>query len=110
FSAHDRRASIVATTYRWIAWRPVFGWTWRLAIHDVVDLVRVDGFPLKQRLGHGVHFVAVLFDQAARQLVLLVNDAANLSIDHLHGLLAHIGGLGHRATQEHFAFILGIHH
>src|SRR5207237_4292192 len=37
----------------------------RLAAHDVVDLVRVEGLPLEQRLGHHLDLVAVLLEQAA---------------------------------------------
>ena len=92
------------------AWRPVLGWTWRLAGHDVVELVAVDGFPLQQGLGHGVHLVLVVLDQLARQRVLLVDDAAHLGVHLLHGLFAHVGGLGHRAAQEHFALVFGIDH
>ena len=57
-----------------------------------------------------MHLVAVVFDQLACQGVLLVDDAAHLGIHLLHGLLAHVGGLGDRAAQEHFTFVFGIHH
>jgi len=41
---------------------------------------------------------------------LAVNDAAHLGVDLLHGGLAHVGGFGHRAAQEHFAFVFCIDH
>ena len=36
----------------------------RAAVHDVLDLVRVDRLPLEQRLGHHLDLVAVLLEQA----------------------------------------------
>ena len=57
-----------------------------------------------------LHLVAVVLDQAPRQGVLLVDDAAHLGVDLLHGLLAHVGGLGDRAAQEDLALVLGVDH
>ncbi|MCY1378597.1 hypothetical protein D9M69_662470 [compost metagenome] len=57
-----------------------------------------------------MHLVAVFFDQVTRQLVLLVDDAAHLGVDLLHGGLAHVGGLGHRTAEENLTFVFGIHH
>ena len=54
--------------------RPIFGWTRLLAGHDVIELVAVYGFPIQQGLGHGMHLVAVVLNELARQAVLLVND------------------------------------
>src|SRR5690606_34904477 len=42
------------------AWRPVLGRTGLAARHDVVKLLRVNGFPFQHGLGHGVHLVLVL--------------------------------------------------
>ena len=57
-----------------------------------------------------MHLVAVVFDQLARQAVLLVNDATHLTVHLLHGLLAHVGRLGDRTPQENFAFVFSIDH
>ena len=57
-----------------------------------------------------MHLVGVLLDQATRQGVLLIDDAAHLGVDLLHGLFRDVGGLGHRAAQEDLAFVLGIDH
>ena len=56
----------------------------RPAGHDVVDLVGVEGLPLEQRLGHRLHLVAVLLQEPRRELVLLVDDAADLGVALLH--------------------------
>ena len=76
----------------------------------MVELHDVNSFPVEQSLGHGVHFVAVVFDQFTSQSILLINDFAHLHIHLLHGLLRDVGGFGHAAAQEHFAFILCIDH
>ena len=57
-----------------------------------------------------MHFVAIFFNQATRKSVLLVNDAANFSIDTLHRGLGHIRRFGDRAAQENFTFIFRIDH
>ena len=57
-----------------------------------------------------MHLVLVVLDQLARQRVLLVDDAAHLGVDLLHGLFRDVGGLGHAAAQEHLALVLGIDH
>src|SRR5690606_11063418 len=66
--------------------------------------------PLEQRIGHGMHLVGVVFDELARHGVLFVDDLADFGIDLLHGGLGDVPGLGHAATQEDLAFVLGIHH
>ena len=53
----------------------------RTALHDVVDLLGIDGFPFEQGLRHHLDLVAMLFQQLARQRVLLVDDAADFRID-----------------------------
>src|SRR5882724_7661269 len=80
-----RRAARTATARRRRARREILGRTRLLAGHDVVDLLGVDGFPFQQGLGHRVHPVLVVLDQLARQRVLLVDDAAHLGVDLLHG-------------------------
>ena len=57
-----------------------------------------------------MHLVFVVFNQLTRQAVLLIDDAAHFRVHLLHGLLAHVGGFGHRAAQEHFALIFCVHH
>ena len=61
-------------------------------------------------MGHGVHFVFVVFDQLAREGVLLIDDAANDRVNFLHGLLRHIHVLGDRPAQEDFALVLSVDH
>src|ERR1700693_5306470 len=36
------------------------GWPWWPAVHDVLDLLRVDGFPLEQGFGHRFDLVAIV--------------------------------------------------
>ena len=57
-----------------------------------------------------MHLVLVVFNQLARQGILLVDDAAHLAVHLLQRGLAHIVGFGHRPPQKHFAFIFGVDH
>src|SRR5258708_3556305 len=85
-------------------------WPRRLAGHDVTDLVGVDGLELEQRLGHRLDLVAVVLEELAREVVLLVDDAANLRIHLLHRLLGHVLVRGHRPAGEDLALVLAIDH
>src|SRR5699024_10968992 len=80
------------------------------SLHDVVDLVGINGFPLEQGRSHGFHLVAVFFDQLACHTVLLVDDAADLLVDLLHGGLGYVRGLCHAASKKDLAFVFGIDH
>src|SRR3990167_1015969 len=62
------------------------------AIHNVVDLLGIDGFVLHQGLGHGVEFVAILFQQAPGGAITLIDDAAHLLVDHPGRIGRDIGG------------------
>src|SRR5690349_9967772 len=75
-----RHGAAGAATGRRRAWREVLGRTRILAGHDVVQLLPVDGFPLEQGLGHGVHLVLVVLDQLARQRIFLVDDPPDLLV------------------------------
>src|SRR5205085_9671055 len=77
--------------------------TRRLAGHDVADLVGVDRFPLEERLGHRLDFVAVCLEQSARELVLRVDDVADLGVDLLQRRLRHALVRGDGAAEEHLA-------
>ena len=46
----------------------------------------------------------------ARERVLLVDDAADLRVHLLHGGFGHVLVSGDRAAEEHFAFVLAVHH
>src|SRR5690606_15910120 len=82
---------------------------WWQTFHDVVDLVGINGFPLQQSLGHGMHLVAVVLDQLAGNGVLLVDDLANLGVHFLHGGFGHVRCFGNAAAQEDLAFVLGVY-
>src|SRR4051812_25127932 len=84
--------------------------TRRAARHDVADLLGVDRLPLEQRLRHHLDLVAVLLDQVARHAVLLVDDAADLAVDLLHGRFRHVLVRGHGAAEEHLALVLAVNH
>src|SRR5882672_1167160 len=55
------------------------GRAWRPAIHDVLDLVGVDGFQLEQGLGHGFDLVAVVEDEFLGQRELVIDRPRNTS-------------------------------
>src|SRR5918994_6627983 len=82
----------------------------RLAGHDVADLVGVERLVLEQRLGHHLDLFAVLLEDLASDAVLLIDDAADLGVDLLHGRFGHALVRGHRAAEEHFALVLAVHH
>src|SRR5438445_5898623 len=82
----------------------------RPAVHDVLDLLGVDGFQLEQGLGHGFDLVAVVEDELPRQAVLLVDDLADLGVDLLHRHFGHVLVGGDRASEEHFPLVLAVDH
>src|SRR5258707_1042502 len=82
----------------------------RPAVHDVLDLLGVDGFQLEQGLGHGLDLVAVVEDELLREAVLLVDDLADLGVDLLHRHFGHVLVRGDRASEEHLPLVLAVHH
>src|SRR5690606_8595245 len=60
----------------------------RLARHDGFDLFTSERLALQQRLGDGVEPVAVLLDDLSRAVVLRRDEAADLVVDLLGGLVA----------------------
>src|SRR5438132_11467889 len=58
--------------------------TRRAALHDVLDLIAVERFQLEQRLGHRFHLVVIVFDQLARERLLLIDNPPDFEIDLLH--------------------------
>lgn len=73
-----------------------FRWARRLAGHDVIDLLGINGFPFKQRFCHRLHLVPIFLEQATSQCVLLINDAADFSIHLLHRRFGNVLVLRHR--------------
>src|SRR4051812_41296202 len=59
----------------------------RVAFHDGVEVRRVEGLALEQRLGDCVELLDVGLTERASARVLLVDDAAHLGVDLLSGLL-----------------------
>src|SRR5690554_2988712 len=89
---------------------PTLGLTGRLAEHDVVDLLDIDGFVLHQRFGHQIQLVTILFQQALGGGIAAIDDAAYFFIDQPCGFTGNVGVLATgTAAQEHFALFLGIH-
>src|SRR5690625_6151312 len=89
---------------------PIFGRTWWATGHDVINLLGIDGLPLEQGLCHGLHLVTVFLDEIARNGVLLINDAANLTVNLLHGVLRQGIAFANTTTQEDFVIIISVHH
>src|SRR5690625_4023952 len=88
----------------------VFGRTWWATGHDVLNLLGIDGLPLAQGLCHRLHLVTVFLDEIARNGVLLINDAANLTVNLLHGVLRQGIAFANTTTQEDFVIIISVHH
>src|SRR5690554_2959528 len=89
---------------------PALGITHRLAGHDVVDLLQIDGLVFHQGLGHGIELVTVLFKQALGGAVAIIDDAPHFLVDHACRLGGDVGRLGTlTAPQEYLTFLLGVH-
>src|SRR5690606_27024653 len=89
---------------------PALGIAHRLAGHDVVDLLQIDGLVFHQGLGHGIELVTVLFKQALGGAVAIIDDAPHFLVDHACRLGGDVGRLGTlTATQKYLTFLLGVH-
>src|SRR6185436_7964623 len=103
----------VRVVFRRRGWRlrgSRLGWTRRLAGQDVVELIGVERLQLEQRLCHRFDDRPVVLDQLARQLVLRIDDVADLLIHFLQRRLGHVLVRGDRAAEEDFALVLAVHH
>jgi hypothetical protein len=74
------------------------GRTRRAAGHDIVDLIGIYGFPFEQRRRHRFDLIAILFQNFARHIVLLVDNAANRGIYLLHGGFRDVRSFGDAAA------------
>src|SRR5215831_16892584 len=79
------------------------GRTWRLAGHDVADLVGIDRLPLEQRLRHRLDLVAVVDDQLLSERVLAVDDLADLLVAILQRRLGYVLVRRDVSSEEHRA-------
>ena len=73
FTVFRRRATIIA--------RPTAGRTRCFALHDVVDLLRVDRFVLHERIGHHVELVTVVLEKLQCLRVAFINNAPHFLIN-----------------------------
>ncbi|MBS1223199.1 MAG: hypothetical protein H6R23_2819 [Proteobacteria bacterium] len=76
--------------------------------HDVVDLLRINGFVLDQGVGHGVQFVKIVPQQSFGTLVVAIDDGADFLVDHMGGLVGDVLVPGHAAAQEYLAVVLAV--
>src|SRR6266480_2852277 len=82
---------------------PALGRLGRLARHEVLELLLVDGFVLHERIGHRVQFVEGAGEDLASALVVALDDPANLLVDGVRGHVRDLLVLCDAATEEHLA-------
>src|SRR5688572_5237143 len=72
---------------------------------DAVDLRAVEAFALEERFGHLVQDLEVVFQQALRAVVRLVEESTELVVDLDRGALGVVGGLREVAAEENLLFL-----
>ena len=73
--------------YATIIFARALRWTRGLTVHDVVDLIAVDGLLLDQGLCHRVQLVEVAFEDVLRTLVVPLDDPTDLLVYHMRRLI-----------------------
>ena len=80
-----------------------------MAVHDVVDLIGVDGFILHQGFHHQLELVAISLKNFLRLAVTGVDNLAHFFIDRLCSIAREILRLRRSgASEEHLAFVFRI--
>src|SRR5690606_36661722 len=89
---------------------PVTTLTWHAAVHDVVNLLGIDGFILHQRFGHEVELVTVVRKNLLSRAVAVIDDAAHLKVDQLRRVTGNVRVLTTcAAPEEDFTLLLRVH-
>src|SRR5207302_1141956 len=102
-SAPARGRSLCRRLRRLVGQRlvPAIGGLRRLARHDVLQLLLVDGLVLHERIGHEVQLVEGAREDLPRALVVALDHAAHFLVDRVRGHVRDLLVLRDAAAEEH---------